>query len=76
MIKTPRPDITIGIMYKTLLATLSSPNFNESEAQLFLTNLEEQMEINQLRGLQRPGTEHFLESLVVRLGKVARNAKT
>lgn len=53
-IKTPRPDITMGIARRALLAALSSQGLGDLQAELFVTDLQERVEINELYRLQEP----------------------
>ena len=53
-IKTPRPDISIGTYFMALTSTLSSQNLNSTEAQLFLTQLQNQMVLREPGGPKEP----------------------
>ncbi|KAL8800937.1 MAG: hypothetical protein Q9182_004819 [Xanthomendoza sp. 2 TL-2023] len=43
VIKTPRPDLTIGILSSTLVSRLSTNAFNEVDVEKFLRDLQDQM---------------------------------
>ena len=50
-IKTPRPDITIGILSSALTSALSSQGLSKVHAQLFIEELQSRMEIQNPGGL-------------------------
>ena len=53
-IKTPRPDITIGLQLRALASGLSSQGLNEVDALLFLKDLQRVMESREPDGLEEP----------------------
>jgi hypothetical protein len=53
-IKTPRPDISIGTELTALTSALSSQKLNSTEAQLFLTQLQDQMMFRETGGPKEP----------------------
>ena len=53
-IKTPRPDITMGLLLKGLASALSSQGLNEIDALLFLEDLERLMESHEPDGPEEP----------------------
>ncbi len=54
LIKTPRPDISIGTEYTALISALSTQNINRTLAELFLTKLQEQMVLRDPGGPEEP----------------------
>lgn len=54
IIKTPRPDISMGIVLRALVSALSSQDLNEVEAELFLGDLQAEKERQEPDGLEEP----------------------
>lgn len=54
IIKTPRPDITMGILLRALASALSSQGLNEVDALLFLKDLQRVMESREPDGPEEP----------------------
>lgn len=53
-IKTPRPDITMGILLRALASALSSQGLGKVEAELFLKDLQREKEIREPDGPEEP----------------------
>ena len=53
-IKTPRPDITMGLLLSALASALSSQGLNEVDALLFLKDLQRVMESREPDGTEEP----------------------
>lgn len=53
-IKTPRPDITMGLLLRSLTSALSSQGLNEVDALLFLKDLQRVMESREPDGPEEP----------------------
>jgi hypothetical protein len=53
-IKTPRPDITMGIALTALYSALSSQDLEELEAEIFLTELQRETESGEPDGREEP----------------------
>lgn len=54
LIKTPRPDISLGTEHATLISALSSHNLNDIRAPLFLAELQEAMVRREPGGFEEP----------------------